>query len=99
MVMLEAVGFVALGAVAVVHGTRQAAVLKKPQGAVNGGEANARVLLAHLLVQFLGGEVPLGGEKHFQNVVAGSGMFEVLAAEIVFENLEFIRHEGTFLAG
>ena len=99
MVMLETVGFVALGAVAVVHGACQAARLKQPQGAVHGGEADPRILLPNLLVQFLRGEVSSGGQERLQNVIAGLGMLEVLATEKIFENLKFIRHEGTFSAG
>ena len=96
VVAFETVGFVPLGAVAVVHGSRQAAMLQQLQRSINGGVPEPRVLLSHLLVQFPGGKRPCGSKKYLQNVVARSGMLEILTAKIILKDLDIARHEGTF---
>ncbi len=94
VVMLKTVGLVTMGAISVVHGAGQTTLLQQLQRAVHRGKTDALVLAFDLLMEFLGREMTLRGQKHLEDITPRFGVLEILGTEKILKNLDFILHQG-----
>src|SRR5262245_51028434 len=99
MVVLKAVRLVPQGAIPIVHGTRQATLFQQPQGTIDRGKPNAGIVLFDLLVEFMGGEMSLGGQKDIDNIPPWLRMFQPLLTEKIFKDANLILHSYSGLPG
>src|SRR5262249_8288521 len=96
MVVVLLLDLEARDAVVEVALARDAGFAQQLHGAIDGGVADLRVLLAHPLIQLLAGDVSLDPEEDLEDRLALLGVLEVVIPEIVGERLvlEVVGHAG-----
>jgi hypothetical protein len=73
---------------------REAALAEEVECSIDGGKADGPVDLLDLLVEFLGGDVPLGLQKHLEDHISLLGNLEVVLGDVFLKNLFLVSPGG-----
>ena len=92
VVALPVEDLVAQDPIAEIHDLGQSGTGQQAQGAVDGGLPDGRVAPPDLLVELLGGDMPLPGKEYLQNPAALRGHLEFLPSDEFRENNVGILH-------